>query len=345
MLKILFLFGVLIFGVFVITKIPLINPDELLIPRVLKPETNTQPRDEQITIIATGDIIPARSVNYQATSRNNFRWPFEKTADVLKTADITFGNLESPLISDCPVTTEGMVFCGDARNVEGLVFAGIDIVSVANNHAGDHGLSGVKETKKFLEEKGIYVTGISGPVYKSIKGIRLAFLGYNDIGGKKEGVSFAKNELVSEEIAKARKEADILIVTFHWGVEYATKITDRQKELSYLAIDSGADLVIGNHPHWIQPIEIYKDKLIVYAHGNFIFDQEWSQKTKEGVVGKYVFSDKKLLYADFLPVKIKDYGQPYFLEGEDKQRILDEMKLGPTSGKIWVDGDKGPGAI
>ncbi len=130
---------------------------------------------------------------------------------------------------------------------------------------------------------------------------------------------------IEEEIKEARKNADIVIVAFHWGEEYTNQPNKVQRELAHLAIDSGADLIIGNHPHWIQPVEIYKNKLIMYAHGNFVFDQMWSEKTKEGVVGKYTFFDKKLVDAEFLPIKIQSYGQPYFLEGKEKEDILKSL--------------------
>ena len=95
--------------------------------------------------------------------------------------------------------------------------------------------------------------------------------------------------------------------------------------MAHLAIDSGADLIIGNHAHWIQPLEIYKDKLIMYAHGNFIFDQMWSQETREGVVGKYTFYNKKLVDVEYSPIQIDDYGQPHFVEGEQKERMLKNL--------------------
>lgn len=277
-----------------------------------------------ITLIATGDVIPARSVNFQSTQRKSFTWGFEKTADVLKSADITFINLETPLMKNCQLTQEGMKFCGSDRNIEGLLLAGADIANFANNHSANYGKEGIDETKKLLEDNGILVTGLSGAVVKEAKGVKFAFLGYSDIE-KTPLVSIAEEEKIKLEVAKARESADAVIVQFHWGTEYVTAPEERQKFLGRLAIDSGADLVIGNHPHWIKPVEFYRNKLITYAHGNFVFDQEWSQKTKEGVVGKYTFYGKDLIDAEFLPVEIKDYGQPYFLEGEKKQKILNEM--------------------
>jgi poly-gamma-glutamate synthesis protein (capsule biosynthesis protein) len=278
-----------------------------------------------ITLLATGDVIPARSVNYQAVTRKDFTWPYLKTAEELKKADITFINLETPLIKNCPTTQEGMNFCGDSRNIEGLVYAGVDVANLANNHLGNKGKVGVDETIAGLKKAGIQTTGSGDNLaILVVRGIKFAFLGYSDIE-KTPVVTSADEELIKKQIATARQQADVVVVQFHWGTEYKTEVEDRQKELGRLAIDSGADLVIGNHPHWIKPIEQYKNKLITYAHGNFVFDQEWSQKTKEGVVGRYVFIGKNLVDVEFLPVEIKDYGQPYFLEGEKKQKILDEM--------------------
>lgn len=278
------------------------------------------------TMIATGDIIPARSVNYQAVQRRDFTWPYLKTASITRTADITFANLESPLADKCPVTQQGMIFCGDARNVEGLIFAGIDIASLANNHAGNYGTKGVEQTINLLNQNNILVTGVNGLTIKEVKGIKFAFLGYNDISKTQPGISNVDEENIRNEIIAAKNQADIVIVTLHWGTEYKDQPDERQKYLGHLAIDAGADLIVGNHPHWIQPVEIYKGKLISYAHGNFVFDQMWSQKTKEGVIGKYIFYDKQLIDVEFMPVQIADYGQPFFLEGTQAQAILTEMK-------------------
>lgn len=299
---------------------------ELTIDKIFSEHKQFEGLDPEkiITVIATGDVIPARSVNFQSTQRKSFTWPFEKTADVLKSADITFINLETPLMKNCQLINEGMKFCGSDKHIEGLLLAGIDVANFANNHSANYGKEGIDETKKLLEDNGILVTGLGGAVIKDVKGIKFAFLGYSDIE-KTPLVSEVEEEKIKTEVAQARKNADVVIVQFHWGTEYVTAPEERQKFLGRLAIDSGADLVIGNHPHWIKPVEIYRSKLITYGHGNFVFDQEWSQKTKEGAVGKYTFLGKDLIDVEFFPVEIKDYGQPYFLEGEKKQKILNEM--------------------
>lgn len=288
--------------------------------------TATLSADKKITLLATGDIIPARTVNHTAVSLKNFRWPYERTNTFLQDADITFINLETSLMESCIPTLEGMIFCGSARNTEGLVYSGVDVVSVANNHAGNYGEEGVAETVALLQKSGMAVTGIEGPVYKEIKGVRFAFLGYNDITTPQPGVVDAEEEKIKNDIQNARSQADIVVVAYHWGVEYRSQPDDRQKYLGRFTIDAGADLVIGNHPHWIQPLEVYHGKIITYAHGNFVFDQMWSQKTQEGVVGKYIFYNKKLADIEYFPVLIENYGQPRFLEGEEKKKIVNEMK-------------------
>lgn len=306
------------------------KPSPLSLNRIFEENhswVSTLPQDKIRTMIATGDVIPARSVNFQVLQHKDFKWPYLKTADVTKNADITFVNLETPLIGKCQPTQEGMIFCGNTRNVEGLVYAGINVASLANNHAGNHGIEGVEETVNLLNKNNILVTGIAGPAIKDVKGLKFAFLGYDDITKPQPGVSNVNEDKIKSEISEARKQADVVIVTFHWGVEYRDQPDDRQKYLGHLAIDSGADLVIGNHPHWIQPVEIYKGKLITYAHGNFVFDQEWSQKTKEGVIGKYTFYDNQLIDVEYLPVQINNYGQPYFIKDTQKKLILDHMKI------------------
>ncbi len=278
-----------------------------------------------MTLLVTGDVLPARSVNQKTTSSKDFTWPFAKTADFLRSADLTMINLETPLVPNCNVRTDGMVFCGDQRNVEGLKFAGVDVVNYANNHAGNAGKNGVTETVKLLEGAGFVVSGVNQPVYKTVNGVRYAFLGYNDV--EKYGfIDDVDKEKMSTKITQTRQNADVVIVQFHWGEEYRYQPTSRQKDLARFVIDQGADLVVGNHPHWIEPLEWYKDKLIVYSHGNFVFDQMWSTETRLGMVGRYTFQDKQLVDVAFFPIKIEEYGQPRWLEGKEKRERLEVLE-------------------
>ncbi len=288
---------------------------------------NELPTNSLTTVLITGDVLMARSVNAKNVAANDFTRPFRKTAETLKAADLTFINLETPLIPNCPTTNEGMVFCGDLRSVEGLTYAGIDIASLGNNHGGNHGAAGVEATVKALTEAGISSVGTtnSGPVYKAVDGQRFAFLGYNDVD-KQPGVASATDALVAGQIKEAKSQADTVIVMFHWGAEYHAQPTDRQRQLGRLAIDAGADQIISNHPHWIQPLELYKNKPIAYALGNFVFDQTWSQKTQEGVVARLTYKEKSLIDIEYLPVAISTSGVPSFMTGTDKTKILSEMR-------------------
>ncbi|MBI3981005.1 CapA family protein [Candidatus Microgenomates bacterium] len=290
------------------------------------PQVLPQKEEGKYILVATGDVLPARTVNYKMVSKNNFTFPFEKTVGLLKSGDLTFTNLETPLLKDCPTTQEGMIFCGDGRSVEGLIFSGVDIVNLANNHTGNHRLEGVKETQEILQKNSISVTGNNSPAILTVNDKKFGFLGYNDIGAEEQGVSWADMGIMEKEIKQLRPKVDFLIVQFHWGVEYVYDPSDRQRELGQKAIDLGADLIIGNHPHWVQGVEIYKDKLITYAHGNFVFDQMWSRETREGVVGVYTFNDKYLESVRFYPVIIEDYAQPRFADEKEAKKILEKMR-------------------
>lgn len=304
-------------------------PKEITLDQILEDDHTwkSQVSIEDIrTIYVTGDVIPARTVNMQTTKYRNYKWPFEKTGSILRQADITFINLETPLIKDCPLSSEGFVFCGNEKHIEGLIFAGIDIASMANNHAGNHGVDAINYTSNLLTKNGIGVTGLNNILYRDIRGIRFAFLGYNDIGYEQDGISWAHESKIKSEIAEAKSKSDVVIVMYHWGVEYQNQPDDRQKYLGRIAVDNGADLVVGNHPHWIQPVEIYKGKVITYAHGNFIFDQEWSLETKKGVIGKYTFYKEKLVDVEFVPILIEDYGQPRLMESTEQENVIDHIR-------------------
>ncbi|MBI4137526.1 CapA family protein [Candidatus Roizmanbacteria bacterium] len=277
------------------------------------------------TVIATGDVLMAREVNRISTVKNNFQWAFEKTADLLRSGDIAIINLETPLVDECPTTNTGMIFCGDTRNVDGLMAAGIDVVNIANNHMGNWGQDGVDTTVQVLVDAGLLPVGVRNPVYFESNGKKFAFLGYNDVG-KQIGISQVNDGTYEQDIRVAQEQADMVIVSFHWGVEYTHQPTTRQIEIAHRAVDAGADLIIGNHPHWIQPPEVYRDTVIVYSHGNFVFDQMWSQKTREGMVGRYTFYNNDVIDIELVPVIIEDYGQPRLANATETGSILSILK-------------------
>ncbi|HET7420084.1 MAG TPA: CapA family protein [Candidatus Dormibacteraeota bacterium] len=281
------------------------------------------------TLLVTGDVIPARGVNYFATVRHDFLWPFRPTADYTRNADVTFINLETPLFAGCPVDpNSGFTFCGDARFVDGLKLMGADVVNLANNHTSNYGAQGITLTEQLLEKNGMQISG-EGPVaVVDVRGIKFGFIGFNGVGRAID------QEAVKEGIARARQLADIVVVQFHWGKEYERQpmadphvpTPDDPVLIGHEAIDWGADIVIGNHPHWYQGVEVYHGKLITYAHGNFVFDQMWSEETREGVIGTYTFYDKQLVSATWKAYRIYDYGQPVFMNASDNATALQTME-------------------
>ena len=276
--------------------------------------TASQGPDLQVpfTLLFGGDVMLGRSVNTRILKYEDFSWPFRKISSLLSEADLTLVNLESPFRSGCKQTDEGMIFCADPRSAEGLLSAGIDIVNLANNHINNQGQEGIDETGKVLSQAGIASVGQNKPYFVTIKNTKLAFLGFTDIASGSLEISTASPDNIKSQISAAKKVSDLVIATFHWGNEYSPRSL-HQQELARLAIDSGADVVIGHHLHWVQEVEEYLGKPIYYSLGNLVFDQMWSEETRKGLVVKLTFSGKNLIKQEQFPIKIFDYGQPVAL--------------------------------
>lgn len=267
---------------------------------------------DSITIVLGGDVMLGRSVNSRLTRTRDYEWPFRYIGDVFRAADLAYINLESPLTSDCGLTDTGMRLCGDIKNIASLVGAGIDIASLANNHALDYGNSGLKETHDSLLSNDIQASGVGQVIYKEVNGLKFAFVSFNDVGSL-GGVDSAADKIIKERLSKARSTANFVIATFHWGREYEGSPTLRQINLAHQTVELGADLVVGTHPHWIQTKETYKGVPIYYSLGNTIFDQEWSEPTKTGLVLKVYIQDSVISKIDELVLYSSNYGQPRWL--------------------------------
>lgn len=256
-----------------------------------------------LTIVFTGDVMLGRSVNTRIQHYADFTWPFKHIAPLLSTANVTIINLESPFITGCHPTDFGMIFCADPKSIAGLKLAGVDYTSLANNHILDQDRKGLDETISILTKNGITPIGLGKPEFNTVKSTKLAILSFSDLPQ-------TDNADVIKQISEATKSADLVITTFHWGAEYQRNPTNRQVYLAHLAIDSGADIVVGHHPHWIQTEEIYQGKPIYYSLGNLVFDQMWSEETRFGEILRVTYQDNKLVKKEIIPIKIFDYGQP-----------------------------------
>ncbi len=306
-------------------RLPELSLQELFHPTYAAPRDPSKIR----TLLVTGDVIPARGVAYFAAVRHDYLWPFRPTAAYTANADITYINLEAPLFQGCPVSpAESFTFCGDPRFVNGLTLMGADVVNLANNHLSNYGAQGINQTQQLLNSHGILTSGLGPVAVINVRGIKFGFIGFNGVGRAID------KEALKQGIARARQLADIVVVQFHWGKEYERQpmpdkgvpTPDDPVVIGHDAIDWGADIVIGNHPHWYQGIEIYHGKLITYAHGNFVFDQMWSEETREGVIGTYTFYGTQLVGATWKPYRIYDYGQPVFMNAKDSATALQTME-------------------
>lgn len=267
---------------------------------IKSPQTN----DNKTTIVFGGDVMLGRSVMGEALDQNDPLYPFRKTADFLKDADVTFVNLENPIVKDCPRHKGGFKFCTTYDIAGGLNYSGVDIVTLANNHTENYGKSGFEETKSYLKENGLEYVGDGNLVIKEVDGVKFGFLGFN--------YTFSTTGLAKDlgVIKNSDSQVDILIVGNHWGQEYKNIANSFQVNAAHQMIDNGADVVIGHHPHWVQNFEEYNGKPIYYSLGNFVFDQMWSEETKKGLLVKMTFDKTDVVDRQEFRTYIPKIGQP-----------------------------------
>jgi hypothetical protein len=291
--------------------------------------------DGDIVLLATGDVLLARSINARMVATNDFTFPFANLQGLLSQADIAWVNLETPLVTGCVARVDGLNFCGDPRGVAGLQMAGVDVVNIANNHSENYGLHGVVETMQHLETANMAVTGLIKPVILEIHGKRVGLMGFNSASAS-SWISDAKPQAVELQIKNARAKVDYLVVSFHWGQEYRSMQDNRQRELGRLAIDAGADVVIGHHPHWVQGVEIYRDKPILYSLGNFVFDQGTGGWFNEGVIAVINFQASGRLQLHLIPIIIEDRAIPRLANRDEAEIILQRMGEASSVLETWA---------
>jgi poly-gamma-glutamate synthesis protein (capsule biosynthesis protein) len=247
---------------------------------------------------------------------------------LIKSADIAAANFENPAPDKPRFHASGTNFSADPRYIDGLAAAGIDYLSLANNHIRDAGGAGLLQTIKNVKKRGIAVSGAGknlaaarAPAILEAGGTKVAILGYDAIAGgyhataTRVGSAGLSAKAVKKDVVAARKAgADVVIVYPHWGTEYDPTPFANQKKLAEMIIDSGADMVIGNHAHWAGAMEVYKGKPIWYALGNFVFDQTWSEPTMEGITLELTFRGADLVQVRMRPHIILNKAQPNFLD-------------------------------
>jgi poly-gamma-glutamate synthesis protein (capsule biosynthesis protein) len=249
-----------------------------------------------------GDIMLDRGVKLrvQKYSNGDYHYIFEHS-DFLKEPDLMFANLEGPVSTRGANVGSIYSFRFDPIVLSVLKDAGFDVLSMANNHIGDWGRMALEDTLTLGKENGFDMVGggfgyedARTPVIREVNGIKIGYLGFSDFGppyvlvnanssSTAAGVLSADDPFLSAVVADAKAQVDVLVVSFHFGDEYKLLSNDRQKRLAHTAIDAGADIVAGHHPHVAEETEAYNGGVIAYSLGNFIFDQSFSEETMRGV--------------------------------------------------------------
>ena len=290
--------------------------------------TNPIPQKE-IKLVFVGDVMLSRGIGKIMKDRNDYGFPFASTTDLIRSADIAFANLESPISVRGIRSGSIYSFRADPKAVAGLTHAGFDIVSFANNHVWDYGKTAFEDTLSHLESAGIKVV-VGGEDYDlaheakiiQVRNTTFAFLAYTNLLPKSLGslnstpsvARYDDDHVLIADVLRAKEKADIVIVSFHWGDEYQTSHNDEQERVAKLVIDSGASLVVGHHPHVIQEVEQYKDGYIFYSLGNFVFDQNFSVGTKKGLLMEAMVEGCTVTKVVKREVVFTDDYKPYFVE-------------------------------
>ena len=304
-----------------------------------------QPTVQTVTMTAVGDCTLATDVNADPdlgfvayAESGDYSYFLKNVAPVFEEDDVTIVNFEGTISNRGERADKTFAFRGKPEYVKVLTTSSVEAANLANNHSEDYGPDSLEDTIKYLNEAGIVnFIGTNAPI-KEINGIKVGFVGIDALN--------------DEEAAKMEKAigtvknlgAQLIILSIHWGIEKDTEPTEEQTELAHKAIDLGADVVIGTHPHVLQGVEKYNGKYILYSLGNFYFGGNDNPSDKDTAIYRQVFTfiDGTLQVDDnyvIIPARVSghdDYNdyQPKLAEGEQKTAI--EQKLTEYSAKLGL---------
>jgi poly-gamma-glutamate synthesis protein (capsule biosynthesis protein) len=322
-----------------------------------------------VTLIAGGDVtlgyhfeelFDAEIVNGKPQDEM-LAYPFAKVRPALAAADIAVVNLECPFTVRGEKLTKNFNFRAKPALAGAVAAAGIDVVSLANNHLMDYGLLGLLDTLEALDKAGVRHFGAGRtlaearqPAIVTRNGLRVAFLGYFFLGDRNieprevlatattPGVAGTYKDLAAmktmlvEDLAAARGKADLVVPFFHWGREASHEIEGYQVELARLAVRSGARVVLGAHPHVLQAMASVNGVPVAYSLGNFVFGGNSNPRVKDSALFKVTLSPGGALSTEVLPIQVTRMPdapfQPFLLDGEEKERVLKTLALFPRGG-------------
>lgn len=288
-------------------------------PFALLPEVTQE--SKAIELLFTGDVMLDRNIRLKAEQNGYSFLIGPKLRELLQSADEVIINLEGPITNNPSVSvgsavgsTRNFIFTFSPASTNFLIDSSISIVNLGNNHILNFGSEGLSQTYNYLDAAGINYFGFTGQDQPEEKftyilerdSYRIGFANYNQFisGG---------NAQVLQDIALLDSQVDYLVVYTHWGNEYVPE-NETLKNLAHSFVDAGADLVIGSHPHVITGNEVYKNKVIYYSLGNFIFDQYFEPAVKKGLVIKAVIN------IDTDETTISEY--PVLMDGSGQTELI-----------------------
>ncbi len=331
----------------------------LRIPHLNRPESRRY-LEAQGRTLETPESHHIRAIHYGLgfdSPVEMARHPFRNIAPTLREADIAFANLETPLSDDGRWSG---AFRTPEAFADGLRWAGIDVVSTANNHALDAEGEGLLDTKAALWRAGVGAMGTGRnledarrPFIIERKGITLAFLGYamfvNDgpsafAQPDRAGVAPLDPFIIKEDIRRVRDQVDYVVLSFHWSIENSQDTHPKAREFAHDMIDAGADIILGHHPHVPRGVETYQGKAIFYSLGNFIFGHNHTY-WMDNYLARLTLTPERITKVELLPVSGSgnNLAQPYLLEGEDARKLLEDIqtRTAALDTRMTIEGDVG----
>jgi len=329
------LIAITVVTVFAINKYLLIEE-----PDIKEENPKKDPEIISLTISAVGDCTFANDSKVgegwnsfgSYLKDNDYGYYFRGVYDILSKDDLTIANLEGTFTEAEEKAVKTFNFKSPKDYVNILTEGSIEIVNTANNHTYDYKEQGYIDTVNTLNDANMPYFGYTTYTIKEVKGIKIGFAGLNYYDER----NYENYKVEIDDAFKYlnNQEVDLIIFTFHWGIEATYKQTAMQTEVGRYAIDQGADLVLGHHPHRIQGIENYNDKYIVYSLSNFVFGGHRNPKDKDSFIYQetFTFEDKQLIKTDvnIVPVSISGESnlnnyQPVVLEGSEKERVIEKL--------------------
>ena len=285
------------------------------------------------TVLIFGDMMLDRNVRMKINA-NGYEYPFAKIKDFLQGNDVVVANAEGPFTYNKSLTLgvkdAPLAFTFDPKILPTLKNLGFTLLGQANNHTLNFGMAGYRQSTSSIVAAGLNWFGDPRnkdivPYTVTAHNEKIAFIGYHEF-------AYQGLDKVLQAVKDAKSGGAFVIVSSHWGEEYKTGFTSSQQKTAHALIDAGADVVVGAHPHVIEPIEKYNGKIIFYSLGNFIFDQWPTGPTSKGLAVKVSLTPYSATY-DLFPISILKQ-QASLMVSEDRQKILDD--LGVQTGQIVV---------